>query len=117
VVGAHAEAEPLDGGRVGLAEHERVVLALLPALEVGDVAVAEGQAQAEQLLVEVQRRVDVAHLQHAVGDAHDVERDLRRTLQQPLYDGGAHRSSSASGIPIFGMAWVPSATCTISVSQ
>ena len=117
MVGAHAEPEPLDGGRVGLAQHERVVLALLPALEIGDVAVAEGQPQPEQLLVEVQRRVDVAHPEHAVGDAHDVERDLRGALQQLLCDGGAHRSSSASGIPIFGMAWVPSATCTISVSQ
>src|SRR5262249_36225472 len=70
---ADLEAEPAAGGRLRLAQHQRVMLVLLAAAQVDRVQVCVLDVEADSGLVEIAACSQIGHVEHDVAGADDVE--------------------------------------------
>lgn len=89
----HLEAEEVDPGAVGLADHVAVVVALVPALEVdATLRVAAGFHQAQHVAVEADAFLEI---QHAHLGMARPQHTCHRHLLSPLF--GLMRFGCLSG--------------------
>ncbi len=78
---ADLESHAVAGVRLGLAQHQRVVLVLFVAAEVDGVAVGVFDMQADGVFVECSVRCEIGDVQHDVAGTQDVEWRIEDVLR------------------------------------